>query len=182
MKMLTKVYIKPLTYLINISIKQGIFPEELKMAKVIPIYKSDDKQLIQNYRPISVISYFSKVFEKIMYNHVIDFLEHNNILYDFQFGFRKHHSANHAIITMVEKVSNGLDTGKIVVCVFLDLKKAFDTVNHDILLKKIYAYGLRGNIYDWFKSYLKNRKQFLYIITLHQILATLLMEYPKGQY
>ena len=74
MKMLTKVYIKPLTYLINISIKQGIFPEELKLAKVIPIYKSDDKQLIQNYRLISVISYFSKVFEKNIYNHVIDFL------------------------------------------------------------------------------------------------------------
>ena len=134
MKMLTKVYIKPLTYLINISIKQGIFPEELKMANVIPIYKSDDKQLIQNYRPISVISYFSKVFEFFLYNHVIDFLEHNNILYDFQFGFRKHHSTNHAIITMVEKVSNALDTGKIVVGVFLDLKKSFDTVNHDILL------------------------------------------------
>ena len=101
MKMLTKVYIKPLTYLINIWIKQSIFPEELKLARVIPIYKSDDKQLIQNYIPFSVISNFSKVFEKIMYNHVIDFLEHNNILYDFQFGFRKHHSTNHTIITMV---------------------------------------------------------------------------------
>ena len=98
-----------------------------------------------------------------MYNHVIDFLEHNNILYDFQFGFRKHHSTNHAIITMVEKVSNALDTGKIVVGVFLDLKKAFDTVNHDILLKNIYAYGIRGNIYDWFKSYFKNRKQFVFL-------------------
>ena len=83
MKMLTKVYIKPLTYFINISIKQGIFSEELKLAKVIPIYKSDDNQLIQNYKPISLISYFSKVFEKNMYNHVIDILEHNNILYDF---------------------------------------------------------------------------------------------------
>ena len=120
MKMLTKVYIKPLTYLINISIYQGIFPEELKVAKVIPIYKSDDKQMNQNYRPISVISYFPKVLEKSMYNHVIDFLEHNNILYYFQFGFRKHHSTNHAIITMVEKVSNCLDTGNIVVGVFLD--------------------------------------------------------------
>ena len=82
-------------------------------------------------------------------------------MYSKQFGFRKAHSTSHAIITLVEKVSRVLDSGKIIVGVFLDLKKAFDTVDHDILLNKLYAYGIRDNIYDWFKSYLTDRKQFV---------------------
>ena len=118
-------YIDPLTYLINLSINQGIFPDELKIAKVLPIYKSDDKHRIQNYRPISVLPFFSKIFEKIILNHLENFIESNNILYDNQFGFRKNHSTTHAIITLVEKVSKALDTGKIVVGVYLDLKKSF---------------------------------------------------------
>ena len=118
-----ETYIDPLTYLVNLSINQGIFPDELKIAKVLPIYKSDDKQLIQNYRPISVLPFFSKIFEKIISNHLLNFIDTNNILYDNQFGFRKNHSTTHAIITLVERVSKALDTGKIVVGVYLDLKK-----------------------------------------------------------
>ena len=95
-----------------------------------------------------------------MYNHVIDFLEHNNVSYDFQFGFRKHHSTKHPIITMVEKVSNALDTGRIVVGVFLDSKIPFTRLIIVFYIYKIYAYGIRGNIYDCFKSYLKIRKQY----------------------
>ena len=94
--------------------------QELKLAMVILIYKTDKKQMIQSYIPILVISYFSKVLEKSMFNHVIAFLEHNNILYDFQFGFRSHHSTHHAIITMVETLSDALDTWKTVVGIFLD--------------------------------------------------------------
>ena len=157
-----ETYIDPLTYLVNLSINQGIFPDELKIAKVLPIYKSDDKQLIQNYRPISVLPFFSKIFEKIISNHLLNFIDTNNILYDNQFGFRKNHSTTHAIITLVERVSKALDTGKIVVGVYLDLKKAFDTVDHQILLNKLYAIGIRGHIHDWFKSYLSNRTQFVY--------------------
>ena len=133
LKQCLDTYIDPLTYLINLSINQGIFPDELKIAKVLPIYKSDDKQLIQNYRPISVLPFFSKIFEQIILNHLENFIESNNILYDNQFGFRKNHSTTHAIITLVEKVSKALDTGKIVVGVYLDLKKAFDTIDHQIL-------------------------------------------------
>ena len=161
LKQCLDTYIDPLTYLINLSINQGIFPDELKIAKVLPIYKSDDKHLIQNYRPISVLPFFSKIFEKIILNHLENFIESNNILYDNQFGFRKNHSTTHAIITLVEKVSKALDTGKIVVGVYLDLKKAFDTIDHQIVFKKLYAIGIRGNIHDWFKSYLNNREQFV---------------------
>ena len=104
-------YIKPLTYLINQSFELGIFPDELKLAKIIPLFKSGDKTSITNYRPISVLSFFSKVFEKTMYNYLINFIHINNILYDHQFGFRKSHSTNHAIISLVEKVNNALDSG-----------------------------------------------------------------------
>ena len=96
-----------------------------------------------------------------MASYVIDFFENNNMLYKYQFGFRKNHSSSHAIITLVERVSKALDTGKYVVGVFLDLKRAFDTVDHSILLNKLYLYGIRGNIYNWFKSYLTNRCQYV---------------------
>ena len=105
LKQCIDTYIDPLTYLINVSINQGIFPSELKIAKVIYIYKSDDKQHIQNYRPISGLPFSSKIFEKIISNHLLNFIESNNILYDNQFGFRKNHSTTHAIITLVERVS-----------------------------------------------------------------------------
>ena len=161
MKQCAEFYIQPLTRLINMSIIQGIFPDELKLARVIPIYKGEDDQLISNYRPISVLPYFSKIFEKIISLHVIDFLEENHIFYDYQFGFRKNHSTSHAIIALVEKVSKALDTGKCVVGVFLDLKKAFDTVDHDILLHKLEKYGIKDNLLQWFRSYLKDRSQYV---------------------
>ena len=161
MKKCINDYIAPLTYLVNISIKQGIFPDELKIAKVFPIFKSNDEQYITNYRPISVLNFFSKIFEKIVANRIIDFLDQNDVFYDHQYGFRKCHSTNHAIITLVEKVAKALDSGKIVVGVYLDIRKAFDAISHPILLKKLYALGIRGNIYYWVKSYLTNRSQFV---------------------
>ena len=137
-KQCLKHYIKPLTYLINSSFESGTFPEELKLAKVIPIFKSGDKQDISNYRLTSILSFFSKVVEKTMYNHLINFIDANTILCKYQFGFLKSHSTNHAIISLVEKVNNAMDSGKISIGVFLDLKKAFDTVDHCMLLDKLY--------------------------------------------
>ena len=100
------------------SIREGIVPEELKLAKVIPIYKGEDDQLIQNYRPISVLPFFSKIFDKIIFINVIEFLKENKLFYDCQFGFWKNHATSHAIITLTERVSKALDTGKIVVGYF----------------------------------------------------------------
>ena len=96
-----------------------------------------------------------------MYNHLISFIDKEDILYKFQFGFRKSHSTNHAIISLVEKVNQALDSGKVLVGIYLDLKKAFDTVDHKILVDKLFKYGIRGNIFNWFKSYLSNRKQYV---------------------
>ena len=96
-----------------------------------------------------------------MYNHLINFIDANKILYKYQFGFRKSHSTNHAIISLVEKLSNAMDSGKISIGVFLDLRKTLDTVDHCIILDKLYKYGIRGTPWNWFKSYLENRKQYV---------------------
>ena len=120
----------PLTNLFNLSVLQGDFPSEMKLAKVLPIYKTDNHQLIQNYRPISTLNLFSKVYERVIYNNLLDFIMENNILYDKQFGFRKGHSTSPAIITLVNKVSKSLDEEKIVCGVYLDIRKAFDSISH----------------------------------------------------
>ena len=154
-------YVVPLTYIINKSLVEGIFPSELKLARVVPIFKSGDSSKISNFRPISVLSFFSKVFERIMYNYVVDFMETHHVVYKCQFGFRQKHSTQQAIITLVNKITSCVDTGDLVIGVFLDLKKAFDTVDHGILLSKLYAYGIRGSILQWFESYLTNRSQYV---------------------
>jgi len=102
------------------------------------------------------------------------------MLYKFQFGFRKQYSTNHAIISLVEKIRNALSSGNVIIGVFLDLKKAFDTVNHDILLKKLFAYGIRGNILKWFQSYLQNRKQYIYLNKIKSDTKSINCGVPQG--
>ena len=104
------------------SIAQGNFPGPLKIARIIPILKGENEQLVHNYRPISVLPFLSNIFEKIVAAYVTEFLEDHHIFYQYQFGFRKNHSTSHTIITLVEKVSKAFDTGKYIVGVFLDLK------------------------------------------------------------
>ena len=155
---------------------QGHFPKELKLAKVLPIFKSEDKQLVQNYRPISILPFFSNFFGKIVSKYTIEYMNENVLFYKNQFGFRKQHS----IITLVEKVSKALDKGKIVVGVFLDLKKAFDTVNHTILLRKLEQYGIRGNVHDWVSSYLNNRGQFVHYNDYNSETKQITQGVPQG--
>ena len=147
-----------LKYLVYGDIKVGlILAEELKIAKIIPIFKSGNEQCTNNYRPISILPFFSKIYEKVMANFFTNFLDANDLLYNSQFGFRHNHSTSHGIITLIEKISRALDTGKIVCSIFIDFRNAFDVIPHKILLKKLYAYGIRGEIYNWFKSYLSDR-------------------------
>ena len=122
MKQCVDNYITPLTH-INLSMAQGYFSAELKVAKVIPIFKDGDPQDIQSYCPISVLPFFSKVFEKIISFYIIECLDLHNDLYDKQFGFRQPHSTSHAVITLVEKITHALDSGKVVGGVFIDFKK-----------------------------------------------------------
>ena len=116
--LLQKEVLITLTHIISKCFSEGVFSSELKLAKVVPIFKAGASNEITNYRPISVLSFFSKVFEKIIYNHLIDFMDHNNILYGYQFGFRKGYSTQQAIITLVNKIISCLDNGDLVIGVF----------------------------------------------------------------
>ena len=147
-------YIEPLTYLINTPFTEGVFPIELKLARVVPIFKIGNQTELTNYRPISVLSFFSYAFEKMMYSHLLDFIEQTKILYKHKYGFRRKHSTQQAIITLVDGITNSLDRADIVISTFLDLKKEFDTVDHPTLQNKLYAYGIRGNAFNWLKRYL----------------------------
>ena len=126
-----------------------------------PITYMSNPSLFNNYRPISVLSFFLKIFEKIVYNIIFDFLYENKVLYDYHFGFRSKHSTQHALITLVERITTSLDVGNIVISLFIDFKKAFDTVNHQILLRKLYAYGIRVTLLKWFEDYLTGRSQYV---------------------
>ena len=150
-----------LAKLINLSFETGVFPDLLKFAKITPLHKKESKLDFHNYRPISLLSVYSKIFEKLIYSRVYAYLVKYNLISSKQFGFRSKHSCNHAIISLTEHVKKLIDEGQIVCGVFVDLEKAFDTVHHEILCDKLNAYGLRGKINELFKSYLSNRKQYV---------------------
>ena len=120
----------PLVDIINLSLLKGIFPDKLKIAKVIPVYKAEDPSLFVNYRPISLLPVFSKLFEKVMYDPLVEFAETYEILFRCQFGFRKNHSTSLSLIHFINKISSAIDKRESTVGVFLDLSKAFDTLDH----------------------------------------------------
>ena len=157
----SKYIAQPLSYICNLSLKEGIFPEELKIANVIPLFKKDNAMVFNNYRPVSLLCTLSKVFERMMYNRLMDFLNENKILFEYQFGFRKNHSTQLALTFLMDKLINSIENGDHVIGVYLDFSKAFDTVDHTILLNKLNHYGIRGAALNWFQSYLLNRKQFV---------------------
>jgi hypothetical protein len=154
-------YLTPLTHVLNLSIMQGFFPDTMKVAKVVPIYKSGDPVLMTNYRPVSILPLFSKILERLMYNRMINFITSSKLLYKYQFGFRENHSTNMALVMLIDQILSSLDQSETVIGVFIDLKKAFDTVNHEILLSKLDRYGIRGVALAWIKDYLKNRMQYV---------------------
>ena len=151
-------------------LKIYFLPEIFKISKVTPIFKSGSISELGNYRPIAVISPFSKVLERLVYDQLMSYLEKECLLYNFQFGFRKGYSTEYAILETVEKLKSAVDDQKVTCGIFLDFSKAFDTINHHILLEKLYKYGIRGqkNIGILFKL-----RYYVPMSTLKQLYYTL---------
>ena len=143
------------------SFLTGVYLNLLKIVKVIPIHKGGSTQDVDNYRPISLLSIFDKIIEKLMHKRLYNFLLEHNILYQNQFGFRKNNSTVFALAQITEMIKVSIDNRKFGCGIFVDMRKAFDTVNHEILLNKLEHYGVRESILKWFQSYLFDRKQFV---------------------
>ena len=180
LKILDPLISVQLSLIINDSFQKGIFPEKLKIAKVIPIFKKGDTSKNSNYRPISLLSIFSKIFEKLMHQRLYNFLELHDILFQMQFGFRNGHSTNHALISLSESIKCTLDSNRVGCGIFIDLQKAFDTVNHTILLQKLSHYGIRGTSLLWFQSYLTDRQQYVSINNHSSQLGGITCGVPQG--
>ena len=160
-KQSSRVISPVLCVLYNRCMRDGIFPDELKIGKISPIYKKDNKELLENYRPVSTLAIFGKIFEKVIYNRLYDFIISQGIMYENQYGFRKNHSTNHALNYSVNYIESCLKNKKHVLGIFIDLSKAFDTISHDKLLYKLGNYGIRGKPLELIKSYLTNRLQYV---------------------
>ena len=148
-----------LSFIINHCLSLGVFPQKLKIAKVIPIHKSGPTDKIENYRAISLLTSLSKIFEKLLLKRLVSFLDTHKILVPAQFGFRRAHSTIHPIIDLITTCFDAIEEKKFTNFMFLDIKKAFDTVCHKKLLLKLHHYGIRGIANHLLKSYLTERKQ-----------------------
>ena len=152
---------RPVTLILNQCLTNGVFPDKLKIAKVVPIHKSDDDTMFNNYRPISILPTLSKIFEKVIFNQVHEHFHVNNLYFSNQYGFRKKHSTELAVLEVIDRITYQLDQGITPINIYLDLSKAFDTLDHDILLTKLQYYGVNGSALALFRSYLTERQQYV---------------------
>ena len=174
--------IDPITYIINKSLDTGIIPDDFKIAKVIPIYKSSDPSLLKNYHPISLLPAFSKLLEKIMYDKLMSFLVSKNIFYKHQYGFRPTYSTIHPIIHFLNHCAeaNNKTNPEYTLAVFCDLSKAFDVIDHTIILDKLNHYGIRGIANNWLQNYLANRQQYVQLENSKSSLKPIKCGVPQG--
>jgi len=171
---------EPLTHIINKSLDTGIFPNKLKIAKILPIYKKDDITSIENYRPISILPAISKVLEKVICIQINTHFKDNNLFYFKQYGFRELHSTEMAVLDIIDEIIFSIDEGTVPLNIFIDLSKAFDTLDHDILLKKLKYYGINGNSLSLMKDYLSNRFQYVEIDDTRSDYLPIITGVPQG--
>jgi hypothetical protein len=183
MKILKNISSKILPSLIiciNQSLRTGIFPNALKVAKVIPLFKKDNQHLFDNYRPISLLPCISKIYEKIVYNQLYEYFDKNKLFSKHQHGFRKKHSTESAGLEFIGRVLSSIENNGIAFSLFIDLSKAFDTISHDILIKKLEFYGICQTPLRWFQSYLSDRKQFIYYDGINSSPSNINTGVPQG--
>ena len=178
--MAAKVIAVPLAQLFNCTFLLGIFPASLKIAKIVPIYKSGDKSDVRNYRPISVLSPISKILEKLIHVRSINFFNKHSVLLPTQYGFRANHSTSHALTDVLTSLYDNTNDENYTALLLLDLKKAFDTVNHKTLLTKLEHYGIRGPTLDLFASLLTNRYQYVSLENHQSNLKKINYGVPQG--
>ena len=177
LKLLGNAISKSITLIINQSLRTGIFPDKLKIAKVIPIFKKDSKKLFKNYPPISVIS---KIFEMTIHEQLSDYFTTNSLFCKKQYGFMKNASTELAALELIDRLLNQLNARKIPTNLYLDLSKAFDSISHDILLDKLRYYGVTDGSIQLLKSYLSNRKQYVQIDGLMSSMQYIQTGIPQG--
>ena len=162
------------------SIIQGVVPDDLKSARVIPIFKKNDKTSVGNYRPVSILSIVSKIYERVVYDQDESYFKVNKLLYKFQSGFRSGYSTDTCLIHLTDFIRTEMDKGHVIGMILLDLQKAFDTVDHSILLMKLRAAGLGDDILRWFQSYLSDRHQLVDVSGTHSATAPITCGVPQG--
>ena len=170
----------PLTIIFNKAIVSATYPNPWKIAKVLALYKKNSRYIPDNYRPISLLNCLGKIFEKLIYNQMISFIEKHKIIYIYQYGFRRKHSTTLALIDVIDKIRYFLDKNEYVLEVFLDITKAFDSVNHDILCEKLDHYGFRGHAQEFLRSYLSDRRQFVTIQETESDIQQITYGVPQG--
>ena len=160
----------------------GVFPDNLKVGKITPIFKKGDQEKFENHRPVSTLPIFDKLFEKVVYSRLYDYLVKKNILYDNQYGFRKSHFCSHALNYSASAIQKYLENDKHVIGIFIDLSKAFDTIEHTKLLQKLNIYEIRSNVHALLKSYLSNRLQYTSVLGENSSKLPIKYGYLRAQY
>ena len=179
-KLVKDELVPALTHITNLSIQQKLFPMQWKRAKVIPLHKKDDKNSPKNYRPVALLSVFSKIVERAIFQQIIQYLEDNNLLHPSHHGFRTKHNTATALLQMFDTWIDALENNDISAVIMLDLSAAFDVVDHSILIEKIKLYGFQDCISSWIKSYLSDRSQCVYIDGVYSEMKNIEAGVPQG--
>ena len=180
LKRIKHIIVQPLTLIINQSLTSGIYPDKFKISKITPLHKKDDRTIVSNYRPISLLPTMSKIIERVMHSQLYAFLNENNLITEQQYGFRSNHSTELATFKLMDTIMYELDNSHIPCAIFLDLSKAFDTLNYKILLRKLKYYGLGNVAYNLIENYLTNRQQFVKLGNVKSKLIPMLIGVPQG--
>lgn len=179
-KMISDYINEPLTYIFNNCIETGIYPTAFKSSIVTPLHKKGERTKITNYRPISLVTHLSKIFEKIIKKRLSSYLKKYNVLSNSQYGFRANISTEDAILALTSNITKSFNASKPCLCIFIDLSKAFDTVSHQLLLQSLEDVGVRGNCLSLFKSYLADRRQTVRIANVYSDMLSINYGIPQG--